>query len=290
MEVEGLQRHESPVLDVSVAQIPLQPAQQAEGGRGVKIEADNGEGSVTVVSNGHDLRVHNPNAHATMSDELKDIFHKLMGDQGNLDMRNVTTLIWVNRKKHAVVETICELLIENSNERTVFNGIEFYLPQLAHMIIHLDVDMPSSALEQFALVVCQQSLHVALQLNFILVAALEDYHEELPDGSPNKNANSVYFNRCAKLLQNVERIIALGAPSPARLEELYANGHLSRTEVQARTIADRKRRAEKVIESPRSSFSRSGDGPHCGWLWHKRWNKRGFPHGSRCVKIDVYIT
>lgn len=45
------------------------------------------------------------------------------------------------------------------------------------------------------------SLHVALQLNWILVAALEDYHAEMPDGSPNKKANTVYFNRCAKLLQ-----------------------------------------------------------------------------------------
>ncbi|CAM9938638.1 unnamed protein product [Hapterophycus canaliculatus] len=71
-------------------------------------------------------------------------------------MRNVTTLIWVNRKRFDIVETIVELLIENSNERRVFNGIEFYLPQLAHMIVHLDVHLPSSALEQFALVVCQQ--------------------------------------------------------------------------------------------------------------------------------------
>lgn len=45
------------------------------------------------------------------------------------------------------------------------------------------------------------SLHVALQLNWILVAALEDYHAETPDGSKNKKANTVYFNRCAKLLQ-----------------------------------------------------------------------------------------
>jgi len=38
-------------------------------------------------------------------------------------------------------------------------------------------------------------------LNWILVAALEDYHVEMPDGSKNKKANTVYFNRCAKLLQ-----------------------------------------------------------------------------------------
>ncbi|KAG5183851.1 hypothetical protein JKP88DRAFT_143734, partial [Tribonema minus] len=108
------------------------------------------------------------------------------------------------------VQTIAEHLIANSNERTVFNGIEFYLPQLAHMIIHLDVDLSSTALEQFSLVVCQQSLHVALQLNWILVAALEDYQPESPDGGLNPKSNPTYFSRCIKLLQNVERIVALG--------------------------------------------------------------------------------
>lgn len=42
------------------------------------------------------------------------IFNKLIDDQGHLDMRNVTTLIWVNRKKPEIVETIVELLIEVS--------------------------------------------------------------------------------------------------------------------------------------------------------------------------------
>lgn len=46
--------------------------------------------------------------------------------------------------------------------------------------------------------------------------------------------------------QNVERIIALGAPSATGLEELYKTGKLSRHEVQSRTIAQRKRQAEKV--------------------------------------------
>ena len=35
-----------------------------------------------------------------------------------------------------------------SGEKLVFDGIEFYLPQLAHMIIHLEVDWPSTTLEQ----------------------------------------------------------------------------------------------------------------------------------------------
>jgi len=60
--------------------------------------------------------------------------------------------------------------------------------------------------------VCQQSLHVALQFNWILTAALEDYQPESADGSRNAKANAVYFRRCVKLLQNVERIVALGSP------------------------------------------------------------------------------
>lgn len=40
------------------------------------------------------------------------IFNKLIDEHGHLDMRNVTTLIWVNRKRFDIVETIVELLIE----------------------------------------------------------------------------------------------------------------------------------------------------------------------------------
>lgn len=47
-------------------------------------------------------------------------------------------------------------------------------------------------------------------------------------------------------LQNVERIIALGPPSATGLEELYKTGQLSRHEVQSRTIAERRKQAEKV--------------------------------------------
>lgn len=45
-------------------------------------------------------------------DEHHSIFNKLIDIHGHLDMRNVTTLIWVNRKKPEIVETIVELLIE----------------------------------------------------------------------------------------------------------------------------------------------------------------------------------
>lgn len=49
--------------------------------------------------------------HGTTVDSCS-IFNKMIDDQGHLDMRNVTTLIWVNRKRPEIVETIVELLIE----------------------------------------------------------------------------------------------------------------------------------------------------------------------------------
>lgn len=45
---------------------------------------------------------------------MYSIFNKLIDENGHLDMRNVTTLIWVNRKRFDIVETIVELLIEVS--------------------------------------------------------------------------------------------------------------------------------------------------------------------------------
>lgn len=80
------------------------------------------------------------------------------------------------------------------------------------MIIHLEVDWPTAALEQFVLIVCQHSLHFALQLHFILVGAMEDYQLEGSDGRRSINGNPRYYRRCAKLLQNVHRCVVYGAP------------------------------------------------------------------------------
>lgn len=69
------------------------------------------------------------------------------------------------------------------------------------MIIHLEVNWPTAALEQFVLIVCQHSLHFALQLHFILVGAMEDYALETPQGRSTAHGHPRYYRRCAKLLQ-----------------------------------------------------------------------------------------
>lgn len=149
-------------------------------------------------------------------------------------------MIWKHRDNRDFVQAFTEALTRFADEQTVFDEIEFYLPQLAHMIIHLEIDWPIQALERFALVVCQSSLHVALQvmkrwtqpdvpcrhssfacrcrfarvpqLNWILLAAMEDYQPEDAAGNTNPNRNPVFYTRCARMLQNIERCIVHGSP------------------------------------------------------------------------------
>ena len=121
---------------------------------------------------------------------------------------------------------------------------------------------------------CQQSLHVALQLNWILTAALEDYQPETPDGKPNKKSNPTYFSRCVKLLQNVERIVALGSPGADVLESLYMQGQLSGPQREAHLIENRKKQAAHVITSPSKHYRHLHSKALEGCLWHKRWVNR----------------
>ncbi|CAK9252178.1 unnamed protein product [Sphagnum jensenii] len=96
------------------------------------------------------------------------------------------------------------------DERRVYNETEFYLPQLAHLIIHLDDTTASSitsALENLALTLVKTSIHTAQQLNFILIAALEDYQPEDSLGIKNSNANINRFFRCARLLKRIEQMV-----------------------------------------------------------------------------------
>jgi hypothetical protein len=136
--------------------------------------------------------------------------------------------------------------------------------------------------------VCQQSLHVALQLNWILTAALEDYQPETPDGKPNKKSNPVYFSRCVKLLQNVERIVALGSPGADVLESLYMQGQLSGPQREAHLIENRKKQAAHVITSPSKHYRHLHSKALEGCLWHKRWVNR-FVCGTATAIKAVYI-
>ena len=71
----------------------------------------------------------------------------------------------------AFVAGLTQWLSRNVDREATFDGIELYLPQLAHMIIHFDGDWPNGVLESFALVVAQHSVGAAARATARAAAA-----------------------------------------------------------------------------------------------------------------------
>lgn len=204
----------------------------------------------------------------------------LLTADDSVDMRKATIIIWKNRHRPEVISELADLLSEYSDQKTVFEGIEFYLPQLAHMIIHLEVDWPTAALEQFVLIVCQHSLHFALQLHFILVGAMEDYQVEGSDGRRTVHGNQRYYRRCAKLLQNVHRCVVYGAPRVRHLEDLYRSGKLSKTELEELGIAERRFQAAQILDPTEITVGGKEHSVMEGQLAYKRHLRRSCCHSK----------
>lgn len=155
-------------------------------------------------------------------------------------MEKVMMLLWSFRDDPSVVTFMARLVTKYSGMRNVFDGIEFYLPQLAHMIIHLEVEWDDAVLERFALVVAQQSLHFALQLNWILQGALEDYCPEDIYGVPNPKYSPLFYTRCLTLKKNIERVVVYGKPRAQELQRLYEEGKITKEEMKILETADRR--------------------------------------------------
>lgn len=183
---------------------------------------------------------------------VDDVFGK-NGD-GKVEMEKVTMLIWQFRDDPNVVKFLAQFVAKYSGTRSVFDGIEFYLPQLAHMIIHLEASWDDATLERFALIISQHSLHVALQLNWILQGAIEDYQPETADGKANPAYNALFYARCVKLLSNVERCVVYGTPSTQEIQKMYESGQISKEEYDQLELSDRYFNAAKIMESTTVQF------------------------------------
>merc|ERR1719162_2890474 len=147
---------------------------------------------------------------------------------------------------------------KNATQRDVFDGIEFYLPQLAHMIIHF-----------------------ALQLNWILAGAIEDYQPETPDGEPNPTHNPLYYSRCIKLLTNIERVVVYRRPRSQELQQLYEKGSITKAEMDTLERADRRFTAMQIT----SPEKQNDEGEHFGGnLMYKRAVR------SSCFKFKRWKT
>jgi hypothetical protein len=224
---------------------------------------------------------------AEAQNKARDLAMKVgaLRDGQKLDMRAIVMLMWKARENHQIVEVLSELVSTHADEKDVFDGIEFYLPQLVHMILHLEIQWKTSFLEQFALMISQQSLHLALQMYWILVASMQDYQPENDEGLPNPTSNPELFIRCATLQNNLERSVVFGSPHCSDLEHQYAAGILTKDQLQDKEIEDRKLAARQFIEEGKKSLESVVEGV----LWYKRWNRtsRYAPKGWTKRKFRV---
>jgi len=175
---------------------------------------------------------------------IDEVLGKEAGDK--VSMEKVMMIIWQFRDDKDVIKFMTRFVCKFAGSRDVFDGIEFYLPQLAHMMIHLETEWDDAILERFSLVIAQQSIHFALQLNWILAGAIEDYQPELPDGTPNPTYNPLYYFRCVKLLTNIERCVVYRRPRSQELQRLYEKAKITKAEMHSLEQADRRFTAMQI--------------------------------------------
>jgi phosphatidylinositol 4-kinase len=198
-----------------------------------------------------------PRKKPTMTEELErkkdDDFRKTLIDEvlgkddgDKVSMEKVMMIIWQFREDKDVIKFMTRFVTKFAGSREIFDGIEFYLPQLAHMMIHLETEWDDAILERFTLVIAQQSIHFALQLNWILAGAIEDYQPELPDGNANPTYNPLYYFRCVKLLTNIERCVVYRRPRSQELQRLYEKGNITKQEMHSLEQADRRFTAMQI--------------------------------------------
>ncbi|KAH8805685.1 phosphatidylinositol 4-kinase-like protein PIK1 [Xylogone sp. PMI_703] len=93
-----------------------------------------------------------------------------------------------------------------------YEEIEFFLPQLCHLIISLDNE--SMALEQFILDLCEESVNAALLTFWLLQTYLRDL-------SPTPHSRA--FKTCRRLYNEVQHIVFRQGDEPPRIERIKEN-------------------------------------------------------------------
>ncbi|ETV70846.1 hypothetical protein H257_13626 [Aphanomyces astaci] len=192
---------------------------------------------------------------------------------GVIDMRLLMISIWKHRKNVAFTNSLCDELSKLTNTRPILDQVDFYLPQLSHMVLHLEKELPMEAMEQFVMLLSLSSSHFALQFFWIVYGALDEHR-------PKKNGNPRTFTRCAQLLVILEQCFIYGSPVNKQAKELFASHQISKAEMGLILKADRRffaAQSSACMSLVEESFE--------GWLykkgggtsklgrrsWHRRW-------------------
>ena len=115
---------------------------------------------------------------ATARPDASPILHSLRGGLAATDADSPLLLLlraWECRDDPEHLRVLCDRLAAMLRDERAIDGLEAYLPQLAHMILWLPADsLLGSVLERFVLRVCESNVHWALQLSWIVYADLEE--------------------------------------------------------------------------------------------------------------------
>ncbi len=206
---------------------------------------------------------------------------KALVQKGKLDMRLVTMELWKNRSNVNFIGVVCEELSKIIDEKPVLDQVEFYLPQLAHMVLHLEGELTMTAMEQFVMLVSQSSVHFALQFFWNVYATLDE-------NRPKRNGNAKLFIRCSQLLLTLEQCLVYGSPNARQAHQLYESNSISRLEMDKILMADRRFFAAQHASTPIDGHKSSTCSIE-GWLFKKgggtsRMGRRNW--SSRWCRIE----
>ncbi|GMF35449.1 unnamed protein product [Phytophthora lilii] len=158
----------------------------------------------------------------------------ILTHDGSVDIRLLMISMWKHRANAPFTAELCQRLCSMPITQPMLDQVEFYLPQLAHMVVHLERELPMEDMEQFVLLLSQSSVHFALQFFWMIYAALDENRPKRAGNNPRT------FARCARLLLALEQCFVYGSPAARQASELLTRQSISRDEMEQIIMADRR--------------------------------------------------
>jgi hypothetical protein len=165
-------------------------------------------------------------------------FDLMKNDLPTIDVLKILGKVWTNRTDNEIVTDLANLLCQFVDEKHVFEDLEFYVPQIAHLAIHVNHHKRNEALEMLLALIAETSTQTAFKLSLYFSSCLQDYQSELPSGEINPSSNSFLFCKCARLLEDVERAVIYGSQiiSPDEKIEIERTHAFSRSNNDLATL------------------------------------------------------
>nr|CCA22285.1 phosphatidylinositol kinase (PIKH1) putative [Albugo laibachii Nc14] len=164
---------------------------------------------------------------------ITEMSHVFDVNERRIDMEQFMLLLWRNRKNQQFILELCQRLSCFVMTKPILDQAEFFLPQLAHMVVHLDKELPIEAMEQFVFLLSQSSVHFALHFFWIIYASLDE-------NRPKRHGNPATFARCAQLLLALEQCLIYGSPIAREASHLLTRKSISHFEMEQILTADRR--------------------------------------------------